>query len=189
MGFWFCRNFEVFFPTFKVVCLLSFFSKYRTLTWLFQLKLCWHFWTFSNSCQKLDFFDLFELLSSYCNASLTNKHSSKWILKRYSRTVFSFQETCATPNPNQDIKIQEAMENFVFPVNLQGMQIFCQMAISQNIQLCAIFKLRCQTKYWSNQHETNSRNRAFWRGILLFCETFHWTAYFDKSKGVVTWSS
>ena len=28
----------------------------------------------------------------------------------------------------QSIKVQEAMENFVFPDNLQDMPIFCQMA-------------------------------------------------------------
>ena len=30
----------------------------------------------------------------------------------------------------------------------------------------------------------SSRNSAFRRGIILFCETFHWTTYFDKPKGV-----
>ena len=53
---------------------------------------------------------------------------------------------------------------------------------------CMIFKLRWQTKYRINQLETNSRNSsrtsAFRRDIIIFCQPFHWTAYFDKPKGV-----
>ena len=49
---------------------------------------------------------------------------------------------------------------------------------------CTNFKHRLPTKYWTIQHETNCSNSpintAFRRGIIQFCQLFHWLVYFDK---------
>ena len=85
------------------------------------------------------------------------------------------------------MSILEAMENFVFPDNLQGMFIFCQMPISLNIQLCN-FQTEMADKVlkqstW-NQLQDQPQELSFQERYHTFCETFYWTAYFDKPKGV-----
>ena len=51
---------------------------------------------------------------------------------------------------------------------------------------CTNFKHRLPTKYWTIQHETNCSNSpintAFRRGIIHFCQLFHWIVYFDKPQ-------
>ena len=51
---------------------------------------------------------------------------------------------------------------------------------------CTNFKHRLPTKYLTIQHETNCSNSpfntAFRRGIIHFCQLFHWIVYFDKPQ-------
>ena len=104
------------------------------------------------------------------------------------RFPFTVKSKALSYNPTNELRIFSYYPLLHFWRNFDERMKFCQTATLW-ISNCATswnFKLRLPAKYYTNSQKTNCSNSpintAFRRGIIHFCQLFHWIVYFDKPQ-------